>query len=55
MDMTERLIRDLCRQDENTSEIRYSEEEIQGFLMDKHPFIARLISGSIKGWKTESE
>ena len=55
MSLIEKLVRDLCWQDENTSNIRYSEEEIQKFLSDKDPLLARLISGSIKGWKLQEK
>jgi len=50
----EYIVRELCRQDELISGIEYTEEEIQKFLRDENPFIARLISGSIKTWKKET-
>lgn len=54
MNNTEVLIRKLCWQDEMISDVKYTEEEIQKFLHDKDPFIARMISGSIKLWKLEN-
>jgi len=51
---TEYLVRELCRQDELVSDIEYTEDEIQKFLNDEHPFIARMISGSIKGQEKET-
>jgi predicted membrane-bound dolichyl-phosphate-mannose-protein mannosyltransferase len=50
MTNAEKLIRDLCAQDEMTSDgkIKFSEEEIQEFLNDEHPFIARMIRSSFK-------
>ena len=55
MNIDEKLIRDLCRQDENVGGITYTEDEIQNFLNDKSPYIARMISGSIKTWRLENE
>ncbi len=51
----EYLVRQLCWQDEQVTGIKYTEEEIQKFLKDEYPFIARMISGSVKTWKQEND
>lgn len=43
----EKLVRDLCFQDEMIEGIAIPEEKILSFLKDKDPLIARLIFSSI--------
>jgi len=54
MNTTEKLIRDLCWQDEITGGIKFSEEEIQEILSDKEPLLLRMIRASIKQWKVDN-
>jgi hypothetical protein len=54
MSNVEKHIRDLCWQDEQIGGIKFSEEEIQEILSDKHPFLLRIIRASIKQWKADN-
>lgn len=47
----EYLVRALCFQDEMTSDVKYSEEEIQKYLASEDPLTTRMIDASIKLWK----
>ena len=55
MNTTEYTIRNLCWQDEQLDDIKYTEEEIQNFLKSDYPVFARLISGSVKLWRKEQD
>ena len=53
MNATERIVRDLCWQDEQTGGVKFSEEEIVEILNDKHPLILRMIRASFKQWELD--